>query len=136
MTITKLSRAHREYAHTYRKNTHLEERANELDVVSRAIEAAEPVVYAIRAKATNVVKIGVSEDPDSRLASLQTANADELELMGYIPGSTTLEAAIHKLLSAYRVRGEWFQYCGGAKAIIDAIAAADFDGLERGIERL
>ena len=59
------------------------------------------------------VKIGVSDDVESRLASLQTANPAKLKLKAKIGVSGRreafdLEKKIHEKFSSYHVRGEWY----------------------------
>jgi len=58
-----------------------------------------------------LVKIGVSQDPNQRLAALQTGSPFPLT-MPYIsatPGTGfDIEAEAHRLLDQHRVQGEWF----------------------------
>jgi len=65
-------------------------------------------VYVIQA-ASGLVKIGVSHDPERRLSTLQTGHPDELRLLGFVSGGRPLEAHLHRMLKAHRVRGEWFR---------------------------
>jgi len=66
------------------------------------------MVYFIQNLQTHAVKIGVSDDPEGRLATLRTANCDPLALLGTIPGDHTVEAALHARFHFWRTRGEWF----------------------------
>jgi len=67
------------------------------------------VVYFIRAGARGPIKIGSTSDLGKRLASLQTASPQRLQLVGAIPGGAELERAIHARLSEFRISGgEWF----------------------------
>lgn len=60
------------------------------------------------------VKIGIAGNPISRLSGMQTANPHEVVLeRAYFPKvdfieAASLEALLHKELSDYKVRGEWF----------------------------
>jgi hypothetical protein len=59
------------------------------------------------------VKVGYTTNLAKRLATLQTGNARKLEVLKVIQFSTALEAykceqRIHKSLTRYNVRGEWF----------------------------
>jgi hypothetical protein len=74
--------------------------------------------------ADKAVKVGYTTHLRSRLAALSTANADELRLVGVLPGDRALERLCHKRLVGHRVRGEWFER-GAALALLD--------GLETGI---
>lgn len=59
------------------------------------------------------VKIGYTKDktPEKRLSQLQTGNANRLNLIGFVPGDTLAEKAIHSDLAKYRKQGEWFSLC-------------------------
>lgn len=70
------------------------------------------MVYFIRGKGTNFVKIGYSKDEESiqhRLVSLQTGNWVDLELMFCVEGGYEKERMLHGALRNYRVKGEWFK---------------------------
>lgn len=45
---------------------------------------------------------------NNRLLSLQTGNPKELKIIKTFKGSYSLESLLHRSLSNYRVRGEWF----------------------------
>lgn len=55
-------------------------------------------------------KVGCGNDPAKRLLELQTGNPLELSLVKTIEGSFEEEKAIHKSLSLYHVRGEWYDF--------------------------
>lgn len=65
-------------------------------------------VYFIRNPETRSVKIGWSEDPESRLRTLQTANEVELILEAVLPGSESTERSLQDRWSDYHIRGEWY----------------------------
>ena len=65
-------------------------------------------VYFIKSGATGSIKIGVSKDPLRRLADLQNASGEELELIGVIKGNRNREKALHERFAHGNVRGEWF----------------------------
>ena len=74
-------------------------------------QATEHFVYAVSGGGR--VKIGLAKDPDRRLKSLQTGNADKLSIAGAIRCKTraearTLERRIHVACSRHRLQGEWF----------------------------
>lgn len=59
------------------------------------------------------VKVGVSNDPESRLASLQTASPYDLSLVAkfLLPSreiAIQMEQCFHHMARAHRLRGEWF----------------------------
>ena len=66
------------------------------------------VIYAIEDEQRRI-KIGWARNASRRLAILQTGNADELRLVGVIPGTVANERIIHELLVTDRLRGEWYR---------------------------
>ena len=70
------------------------------------------------------VKIGYSQDPESRLSQLQTAHGKPLVLK-YTreidqTNTVTMERIIHEQLKQYRMSGEWFDISADlARAEID-----------------
>lgn len=65
-------------------------------------------VYVVRCLTTGLFKIGVANDPQARLTSLQTGSASPLELLFTIDGDGTLERELHEQYDRVRQRGEWF----------------------------
>lgn len=55
------------------------------------------------------IKIGYSADPWGRLASLQTAHYQQLDMLAVMTGEQSDEREIHRQFWKYRARGEWFQ---------------------------
>ena len=68
------------------------------------------VVYFVGAETSGPVKVGFTTDNTvmSRLAQLQTASHERLVVLGSVYAGPTVERAIHNLLHAHWVRGEWF----------------------------
>lgn len=66
-----------------------------------------------------LTKVGWAYRPVSRVAGLQTANPYALRLVGYFPGTRTMEAHAHRQLSFCHVRGEWFEL-GSRVALVKA----------------
>lgn len=64
-------------------------------------------VYAI-SNGRGAVKIGWSSDPWRRLRELNTHDAATCFLLGATPGTREHEKEAHKLLSRWRILGEWF----------------------------
>lgn len=69
-------------------------------------------VYIFQKGRRAVVKIGYSGDHEGRMASLQTSTPDKMRLIALIPGSRSVEAALHKRFREYRLSGEWFRLEG------------------------
>jgi hypothetical protein len=68
-------------------------------------------VYIIKS-VSDLIKIGISFNPDGRLRGLQTANGEKLKLIYVEPLQKGLarfvERSAHHILSHKRVEGEWF----------------------------
>jgi len=69
------------------------------------------MVYFILNRRAKAFKIGISQDPKRRMRGLQSANADELEMLGVMDGGIEKEDSIHTMLWKYWIRGEWFKWC-------------------------
>jgi len=70
-------------------------------------------VYLIRAKGTNLYKIGVTDRRiANRLKELQTGSPIKLELVESIASDNyeTIERNLHQIWSKNRAQGEWFEF--------------------------
>jgi hypothetical protein len=67
-------------------------------------------VYAIREVETGRIKLGISRDPEARLAQLQVGNSQRLELVAVRSAANrfTDERRLHADYAHTHVRGEWF----------------------------
>jgi T5orf172 domain len=70
------------------------------------------MVYFILAHKTQRLKIGYSEDGkvDERFHYLRRDNADDLELLGRVPGDLEYETSLHAEIEPYRIHNEWFDW--------------------------
>lgn len=68
------------------------------------------------------IKIGVSNDVESRLRRLATEQKCMGVILHTMPGNRRIEAAQHKRFSLWRVEGEWFRDCPEARNLISKIA--------------
>ena len=71
-------------------------------------------VYFIRAGKKGPIKIGMARNVARRMATMQTGNAFELNLLASLKCTSRgdaqiLEKQIHKRFKSQRIRGEWFQ---------------------------
>ncbi len=66
------------------------------------------MIYFIQAGDDGPIKIGQSDNPEERMAQLQTANASELKLLWVYSGDDWSESDIHNQLTDHLIRGEWF----------------------------
>lgn len=66
-------------------------------------------IYAIRAGHTGPVKIGITNSPAKRLATLQQANSDTLRGLACWRDFPFVEKQLHAEFQHARIRGEWFR---------------------------
>lgn len=71
------------------------------------VKAAKTFVYFI-GSASGEIKIGFSNNPKSRLTTLQTSSSAKLSILAQTEGSLDTEAAYHRQFGAHRLHGEWF----------------------------
>lgn len=81
----------------------------------------ENKVYFIEDTEASQIKIGVSQNPDIRLQTLETARGTSLKLLGTIAGGYRKEKELHRLFNHLRVFGEWFQDCPELRQAIQAM---------------
>lgn len=92
------------------------------------------MVYFIRSGKRGAIKIGWAKDVSKRLRILQTGSAEELSLIGAIPGGKRLERQIHERFAADRLTGEWFKPTAEVRrwarmaAVIDGRHPEEVDG--------
>jgi hypothetical protein len=65
-------------------------------------------LYIIRAGKSSLFKIGISRAPGARLGELQVGSASPLELIAALAGSIESERDAHRILTPWRIQGEWF----------------------------
>lgn len=78
-------------------------------------------VYFIQSGDCGPIKIGIAEDAKTRMRQMQTGCPDPLRLLGTLPGGAGREAALHRHLSAHRVRGEWFSPTAEVLAFVPGV---------------
>ncbi len=83
-----------------------------VDLVKRRIEW----IYFLASG--ELIKIGVSCDPESRVEGLASESPVPVELLAMIPGTRRLERVIHKRLARDRDHGEWFKATEDVKRIM------------------
>jgi len=67
-------------------------------------------LYFIQNGEKGPIKIGFTFDVQRRLAQARTFNYQPITLLGYIPGNQSLETALLKRFSPYKIMGEWFAF--------------------------
>jgi hypothetical protein len=66
------------------------------------------------------IKIGWSENWQSRLANMQTSNPDPIKVLLVLAQPKSLESDLHKQFAAHSHRGEWFRDHPEIRAFIKA----------------
>ncbi len=71
-------------------------------------------LYFISNERQKVVKIGITNNPQKRLKTFQTAHYEKLIILKVVKVSNRmlafqLETALHKKFQKYHIRGEWFK---------------------------
>ena len=80
-------------------------------------------VYVIQMGQKNIFKIGKSNDPEGRLANLQTASPFKLKLLHVFSAdnASIAEENLHAALHEKRLKGEWFRLTNEQKASIVSV---------------
>lgn len=76
-------------------------------------------VYFIEAVGLSRVKIGFSEDPESRLKQLSTGSPVTLKIFAKMPGNQPMEKEIHARFLHLKVENEWFHFTDEIKAYVE-----------------
>lgn len=103
-----------------------------MDVDRDSVKSSVTWTYFIQSGVDGPIKIGKAENPENRLAELQTGSPDSLRLIGKLKGDheKDLHCRFHKL----HFRGEWFnpdvrllafildhaESCGEIEGLVDA----------------
>lgn len=66
-------------------------------------------VYFIESPTNNLVKIGVTDDPDHRFKTIRTMSPVPINLRGVIIGNKETESKLHARFAHLRSHGEWFR---------------------------
>lgn len=65
------------------------------------------------------VKIGyTTDDPQKRLASLQTGCPFRIDVLGFVFGTTDMERELHSRLAEHRSYGEWFVFTDEVDTVV------------------
>jgi len=85
------------------------------------------MVYFIHALISNRLKCGKANNVESRFNYLLRENADDLTLLGSIPGDEEVEQAIHAELDAVaeRIHNEFWDFNRAARLVVDRYLYAD-----------
>jgi hypothetical protein len=97
-------------------------------IVANGAPVRNQLLYILRSSAKNLIKVGVSYDPEQRLRQLVTGHPFELEVAYVVEFEENLAESVEKITKAildYRKtkeRGEWFDI--SVDGAIDAIKQA------------
>lgn len=87
-------------------------------------------VYYLGTTDSDVVKVGISRNPWSRVRDLQTGSSSEFVLFATMKTETRTEFAIHEFFKSTRTKGEWFKRSNALNSLIDKTKAGDFQSLD------
>jgi hypothetical protein len=79
------------------------------------------MIYFLKSKKTNFLKIGTSTNISNRVKSLDAANPMDLKIEAVLQGSFQTESGLHDLFSHLNRKGEWFKINDEMKYFIRAI---------------
>lgn len=82
-------------------------------------------IYFVECSVTKLVKIGVSNNINLRLSSLQTGSPTPLTLLGAVVFDKSLEGKLHKHFSKHNSHGEWFHPNKNLSKIIENLNSKD-----------
>lgn len=102
----------------------------------RAKEAPTNITYFIQCVSGGPIKIGRTEDLETRLAGLQVSNHEELVVLCSVKSHKDLEPELHALLDKYRVRGEWFEPSKDVLEVMSLIKTGDHVEVSKRINKL
>lgn len=75
-------------------------------------------IYIMRC--SDYVKIGVSHNPQQRLASIKTMTPFDVEIVMTFNGDRKLEQSLHLRFREYLHRNEWFRFDGALREWIES----------------
>jgi len=80
------------------------------------------LIYFVQDKSTRkrLIKIGYTQNMDSRITGLQTGAAESLVVLGVMDGDRKEEKRLHSQFKPFRVAGEWFSPDASLLAFIKA----------------
>lgn len=92
-------------------------------------------LYLITSGFEGFIKIGIAKDVESRIASLQTGNPYELELLACFDfrDASFIEKALHQKCDENHVRGEWYRLTAAQVNEIKSICIS-LGGIENHIQ--
>jgi hypothetical protein len=87
--------------------------------------AGECWVYFVQAEAGGPIKIGLTTNPDRRLAVLQTSSPLKLRYTRLLEGDRKREQRYHDRWRRHRLWGEWFEAVDGLARFAHAVPASE-----------
>lgn len=68
----------------------------------------KPKLYLYFIRSGGLIKIGITQNIQSRMSAIKVSSAHPVELLKLISGGRMLEAELHDKFHHLRVHGEWF----------------------------
>jgi hypothetical protein len=82
-------------------------------------------VYFVHDRSVKALKVGFSRNVKNRLCAIQCGNPNEIVLLGSIEGATQLESVLHRFLSPFHRKGEWFKANPTVLKFVSALIEVD-----------
>lgn len=97
--------------------------------MSSSPSSGRGTLYVLQALSGGPYKIGWTSKPSAkaRRADAQTYHPETLCLLRETPAYAAQEKAVHKLLEAFRLSGEWFRDDPPVREFVDFLSAGSLD---------
>jgi len=93
-------------------------------------------IYYVADTGRDVVKIGISRNPWSRVKDIQVGSSSKFELLATLKTSERSEQAIHKFFQVTRLEGEWFSRSPALNSLIQKTISKEIGSFENAIAYL
>ena len=80
---------------------------HKIDKMKKKKEKKQSYTYFLKATNSNLIKIGTSQKPHSRVKQIQSMSPEELRILVVVKGNREIE--FHQKFKAFRSHGEWFE---------------------------
>jgi hypothetical protein len=81
----------------------------EMEKYGRINPKSGDVIYFIHDHTLDMVKVGITRNIGGRLRSLKSNTPSDVSLIGSVHGSLELEKVLHRFLTPFHHRREWFR---------------------------
>jgi hypothetical protein len=90
-------------------------------------------VYYVVDTERDVVKVGISRNPWSRVKDIQVGSSSKFELLATLKTTERSEKALHKFFAATRLQGEWFERSEALNSLIQKTISKEVSTFEQSV---